>query len=121
MNEPASLQGQSFDCADPEARVRAIELAFDYRGDVTLQLLHGAELVGYLANRDFEAEQPFVEFHPATGEPPRRLPVDRIVRIAFTGVDTASGKSWENWLRKVEEAKARGEIAELYPEAADLT
>jgi hypothetical protein len=44
----------------------------------------------------------------------------QIAALAFTGRDTAAGKSWEAWLRKYWEKKAAGEknIA-LTPEKLD--
>jgi hypothetical protein len=32
-----------------------------------------------------------------------------IAALAFTGRDTAAGKSWEAWMKKYVEKKARGE------------
>ena len=34
---------------------------------------------------------------------------DEIARLAFTGRDTAAGKSWETWVKKYRERKAAGE------------
>ena len=33
----------------------------------------------------------------------------QITRLAFTGRDTAAGKSWETWVKKYNEKKAAGE------------
>jgi len=48
------------------------------------------------------------------------IPYSDIAALAFTGRDTAAGKSWEAWVRKYWEKKAAGEkdIA-LEPEALE--
>lgn len=119
LSESADLQGRRFDCAAPAVLRQAVELAFDYRGDITVELADGAALVGYLSNRDLDATDPFIEIYPATGDAPLRIGARRIAAIEFSGVDTAAGKSWEAWLARVAEAETQGEIAELYPESLD--
>jgi hypothetical protein len=37
------------------------------------------------------------------------IPYSDIAALAFTGRDTAAGKSWEAWVRKYWEKKAAGE------------
>ena len=119
--------GQGFDWQgdDPLERAAVIEAAFDYRGDVTLSLRSGEELAGYLANRDSQAEEPFVEVFPAAGGDRQRVAFDEICGVSFTGRDTASGKSWESWVRRwkaKQEARSRGEdIGEigLFPDPLD--
>jgi hypothetical protein len=120
---PASYaQGYRWEGDDPEVLARAIEAAFDYRGDVTLLLRSGGELSGYLSNRNGAAPEPFLELFPAAGGPMRRLLYRELRGIAFTGRDTAAGKSWETWLKKYQAkkaAEARGEAVEslgLFPE-----
>ncbi len=100
----------------------AIELAFDYRGDVTIGLMSGESVVGYLFNREMNGPDSWVELFPTGRSDIRRLRCDDVVTIAFSGPDTASGKSWEAWVakkdseRKTEadrvaaEAKARGHL-----------
>ncbi|HJT20212.1 MAG TPA: hypothetical protein VJ746_07065 [Nitrospira sp.] len=99
----------------------AIELAFDYRGDVTLELNSGESILGYLFNRQAGSD-PYIEVFPADSEGARRISYGEIVAIAFTGEDTANGKSWETWVSKKEserlaeservaaDAKARGHL-----------
>ena len=68
-----------------------IEAAFDYRGDVTVTLAGGEQVVGFLFNRDLRpAREPhFVElFLPAGGR--RKVEVARIESIALTGRDHAA-------------------------------
>jgi len=102
-----------------------VEAAFDYRGDVTLTLAMGPKLVGYVCNREASAAEPHLTLLPADGAGPVRVAYAEIRDVAFTGRDTASGKSWEAWVRKYEEKKAarrRGEKVEsvgLFPEPLD--
>jgi len=85
-----------------------VDLAFDYRGDVTLELRDGGALVGYLFNRDREASTPYVQVVGADGAS-RTIPYAEIGRVRFTGRDTAAGTSWEAWkARKAAEKSAGG-------------
>lgn len=100
----------------------AIEQAFDYRGDVTLELKSGRIVEGYVSNRDRFAPEPFLEMYPKGDAEMQRIPYSEIISVAFTGRDTASGKSWEAWVAKKEaqrraeadlaaaEARARGHL-----------
>jgi hypothetical protein len=107
----------------------AIDAAFDYRGDVTLLFRDGGELEGYVFNRDAKAQQPFLQIFPASGAAARIVLYQDLRGIAFSGRDTASGKSWESWLKKYQARKAaeaqgespqeRTESFGLYPEALD--
>lgn len=118
-------QGFRWEGDDAEALRTVLEAAFDYRGDVTLRLRDGGELTGYLSNRDQEAPEPYVMLLPADGGPRQRVLYSAICGVAFTGRDTAEGKSWQNWLRRYQarkEAEARGERVEavdLFPESLD--
>ena len=97
-------------------RRAAVDAAFDYRGDVTLTTSDGRTLSGYVSNRDFDASEPFLEIIAVDWQSPQKVPIDRVTGVSFTGVDTAAGKSWDLWLKKVAEAEAQGKIAELYPD-----
>ena len=115
-------QGSRYQGDDPEILAEALEAAFDYRGDVTLSLQSGEVVQGYLSNRNRKPPEPYVEVMPADGSDRRRIPYQAIRGVAFTGRDTAAGKSWETWLRKYnakKEAEARGEKTEplgLFPD-----
>lgn len=115
----ASLQGWSNAFDTPEAKWQAIEIAFDYRGDITLSLAGGEELIGFLFNRDLECDAPFVEVFPKGDEQARRIAVSDIVGLELSGADPAAGRTWDAWLQKVAQAEASGKIAELYPEESD--
>lgn len=97
-----SLEGRVFRPATAQETEEAVDLALDYRGDVTLELTSGESIVGYLFNRDARCQDPWVEVFPAGKPAPRKIPYGVIATIAFTGEDTASGKSWEAWASKKE-------------------
>ncbi|MGH7356151.1 MAG: hypothetical protein ACRELS_16430 [Candidatus Rokuibacteriota bacterium] len=84
-----------------------VDLAFDYRGDVTIELADGGTLVGYLFNRDREASPPYVEVVGADGAS-RTIPYAEIRVVRFTGRDTAAGTSWQAWKERKAAAKAAG-------------
>ncbi|HMH49054.1 MAG TPA: hypothetical protein VK548_02395, partial [Candidatus Acidoferrum sp.] len=73
---------------------------FDYRGDVTVVRQDGAEIVGYLFNRNAEVSRRFVQMFDRAGDGPLTIPYGEIRSIRFTGKDTAAGKSYEAWLRR---------------------
>ena len=77
-----------------------VEGAFDYRGNVTVVLRDGTELVGYLFNRNADVPEPFVQMFDRAGDGPFTIPYAEIRTIRFTGKDTAAGKSYEAWLRR---------------------
>ena len=77
-----------------------VERAFDYRGDVTVVRRDGAEVVGYLFNRNGEAAEPFVQMFDRAGDGPLTIHYAEIRAILFTGKDPAAGKSYEAWLRR---------------------
>jgi hypothetical protein len=97
-----SLEGRIFRPASHRELAEAVELAFDYRGDVTLELQTGEIVFGYLFNRDSMDPDSWIEVFPANHPAPRRIAYRDIATIAFTGEDTANGKSWETWISKKE-------------------
>jgi hypothetical protein len=108
-----SLEGRVFKPASPSDIAEAVELAFDYRGDVTLELTSGESVAGYLFNRQVTGANPSIEIFPADNPAPRAIAYSAIASIAFTGEDTANGKSWESWVSKKEsERRAESERVE---------
>ncbi len=106
------LQG-SVPALDSEADVRrAVEQAFDYRGDVAITTRGGRRIEGYLFDRRADSpvlDECILRMLPADAAEKVCIPYADIARIEFSGRDTASGKSWETWVRKYSEKKARGE------------
>jgi hypothetical protein len=94
-----SLQGVVFEIHNDAERVEAIDKAFDYRGDVTLTLSNGP-LECFIFNRDASEKPPRIEVFVKGQEAPLVIPYSDIRAIAFTGRDTADGKSWAAWVSK---------------------
>ncbi|HZL68042.1 MAG TPA: hypothetical protein VFC15_18000 [Candidatus Limnocylindrales bacterium] len=106
-----------------EAELRdALEKAFDYRGDVTITRKDGSRVEGYLFDRRNgpTLDASVVRLIPQNSAQKISIPYSDIAALAFTGRDTAAGRSWEAWVRKYWERKAAGEkgIA-LEPEKLD--
>ncbi len=100
----------------------ALEEAFDYRGDVTITRKDGTRIEGYIFDRrnGSTLASSVVRLIPQNSPEKISIPYTEIAALAFTGRDTAAGKSWEAWVRKYWERKAAGEkgIA-LQPEALE--
>jgi hypothetical protein len=106
-----------------EAEIRTvIEKAFDYRGDVTITRKNGAETTGYLFDRRIgpTLATSVVRLMLATSSERPAIPYSEIAAIAFTGRDTAAGKSYEAWVKKYWEKRAKGEKnISIEPEALE--
>ena len=106
---------------EEELRV-ALEKAFDYRGDVTLTLKDNSKIEGYLFDRVTgpSLAASFVRLLPKDSTQKRQIAYADIAALAFTGRDTAAGKSWEAWVGKYWEKKASGEgDLNLQPESLE--
>jgi hypothetical protein len=114
--ETGSLEGRVFRPASRAELEEAIELAFDYRGDVTLELSSGIQLTGYVFNRTIDGSHSYLEVFPAGQVGATKVPYGEIRSLAFTGEDTASGTSWEAWVTK-KESERRADTARLVAEA----
>jgi hypothetical protein len=113
----ASLEGAVFTFQSEADRIEGIDKAFDYRGDVTLTLLN-EQVIGYMFNRNAKAVPPRVEVFIKGSDEPRIIPYADITAIAFTGKDTADGKSWDAWVNKKEsEREAEAERIRAESEA----
>ena len=108
-----SLEGRVFQPTSFAELVEAVELAFDYRGDITVSLKSGESLSGYLFNRQVSGSDSYLEVFPSASSDARHIRYDQIAAIAFTGEDTATGKSWETWIAKKDsERRAEGKRVE---------
>ena len=89
----------------------ALEKAFDYRGDVTITLKNETQVEGYIFDRQNgrTLADSRVRVMPKNGDAKIAIPYSEIQALAFSGRDTAAGKSWEAWLRKYWEKKTAGE------------
>lgn len=94
------LHGAVFRPNSERELLDAVELAFGYRGDMTLELKSRESVNGYLFNRVLDGPRSYVEIFQPGCSGPRRIPCREIHAFHFTGHDTASGESWEAWVRK---------------------
>ena len=111
-----SLEGRVFQPASFAELAEAVELAFDYRGDVTVSLKSGESLFGYLFNRQVSGSDSYLEVFPSDSAEAQRIRYDQIATIAFTGEDTATGKSWEAWVSK-KDSERKIEVERVAAEA----
>ena len=120
--EHEKLQGRVWQPSSEEELREGLEKAFDYRGDVTITRKDGTTVEGYIFDRRAAAtlSQSLIRLFPK-GEPVKlSIPYSEIASLAFTGRDTAAGKSWEAWLKKYWEKKRAGESnIELEPDTLD--
>ena len=105
------LQGKVWETATEEELREGLEKAFDYRGDVTIRLKNGAEVEGYIFDRrnGRTLADSCIRLFPKNDPNKITVPYSDIAGLAFTGRDTAAGKSWEAWLKKYWEKKHAGE------------
>lgn len=105
----------------PAETAEAIDLAFDYRGDVTVVLRSGESVAGYIFNRQDGGSRPSLEMFPSDSPIPRTISYHDVLSIAFTGEDTANGKSWEAWVNKKDsERRAEADRVEADARARGL-
>jgi hypothetical protein len=106
-----------------EAEIReALEKAFDYRGDVTITLKNGEKVEGYLFDRRSGSSlaDSFVRVIPTNAKTKVNVSYADIAALAFTGRDTAAGKTFDAWVKKYWEKKAAGEKnIQIEPEKLD--
>ncbi|MDZ4816463.1 MAG: hypothetical protein SGI71_09390 [Verrucomicrobiota bacterium] len=91
--------------ATPEL-LKSIEVGMDYRGDVTVDLLDGKSIEGFLFACDQKAAEPFIQMYLKGESLPIKIQVINLKEVRITGEDTAAGKSWEAWKAKQEAVKS---------------
>ncbi len=116
--ERASPAGLEVDASDPERLRQAIEAAFDYRGDVTIRTRAGESIAGYVYDRRAgpTLAGSVLRVIPADGGARVTLGYDQVASVAFTGRDTAAGRSFETWVRNYVRKKLAGESAGIEAE-----
>ena len=106
-----------------ETEVReALEKAFDYRGDITVTRKDGSKVEGYLYDRRTGAtlSDSVVRIMPSDRGSRVNIAYSDIAAIAFSGRDTAAGKTFDAWVKKYWEKKAAGEKnIQIEPEKLD--
>ena len=78
---------------------------------MTITRKDGSRVEGYIFDRRNGAtlEASVVRVIPRDSAQKISIPYSDIAALAFTGRDTAAGRSWEAWVRKYWEKKAAGE------------
>jgi hypothetical protein len=105
------LEGWVPELAGEEEVRQALEKAFDYRGDVTITRKDGSKVEGYIFDRRSgkTLADSAVRLFPKDADQKISIPYSDIAALAFSGRDTAAGKSFDAWVRKYWEKKAAGE------------
>jgi hypothetical protein len=117
-----NLEGWIPDVANEEDLRQALEKAFDYRGDITITRKDGSKVEGYLFDRRTgkSLSDSQVRLYPKNSNEKIAISYSDVAALAFSGRDTAAGKSWEAWMKKYAEKKARGDKdLSLHPESLD--
>ena len=116
------LEGWVPDLASNGEIQEAFDKAFNYRGDVTITRKDGSTLECFVFDRrpGKTLADSCVRVIPKASFEKLSIPYSEIAGLAFTGRDTAAGKSWEAWVRKYWEKKNAGETnIALAPEMLD--
>lgn len=109
--EKENLEGWIPSLASDTETFEALEKAFDYRGDITITRKDGSQVTGYLFDRRTGSSlaDSVVRIIPSSDHTKLTIPYGDIAALAFTGRDTAAGKSFDAWVKKYWEKKAAGE------------
>ncbi|HEY6351774.1 MAG TPA: hypothetical protein VI636_20440 [Candidatus Angelobacter sp.] len=116
------LEGWIPELATDDEVCAALEKAFDYRGDVTITRKDGTRIEGYIFDRRTgkTLADSVVRLYPRDSTRKMSISYADIAALAFSGRDTAAGKSFEAWVRKYWQKKMSGEKnIELKPETLD--
>src|SRR5437764_7880085 len=105
------LEGWIPELASEAEIAQALEKAFDYRGDVTITLKNGSKIEGYIFDRRSGTglTESIVRLYPKDSDQKISITYADIAVLAFTGRDTAAGRTWDAWIRKYWEKRAAGE------------
>lgn len=82
--------------------------AVDYRGDVTISLRDGSSHEGFIFNLEGDA----IDFFPSKGQEVQLISAGDVTDVEFSGRNFADGASWEAWVKRYSEQKARREAGE---------
>ena len=120
--EREQLEGWVPELAGEDEVRKALEKAFDYRGDITLTSKDGSKVEGYLYDRRTGATlaDSYVRIIPVNEKTRLNVAYSEIAALAFTGRDNAAGKTFDAWVKKYWEKKAAGEKnIQIEPEKLD--
>ncbi len=115
-------QGIVVDASDPDRLRDAVDLAFHYRGDVTVTCRStGREIDGYIFDR-VQGTTPadlVIRLIAPGGSERVAIRVDDIAQLRFSGRDAAEGKSFETWMKRYVKKKLAGEVASIESDPLD--
>ncbi|MFO0872825.1 MAG: hypothetical protein U0575_02485 [Phycisphaerales bacterium] len=114
----AISQGMIVEGADAATLAEALDLAFDYRGDVSVRLRDGRTVDGYIFDRR-RKPQPSIRMLPKDSDERLVLNDRDIVRLEVTGKDTAAGKTFESWVKRYVDSKLKGAKASIESDPLD--
>ena len=115
-HKPGSIEHTTLQCTDAASRQNALTTAFDYHGDITLDLNDGKKIVGFVFRYDENPGQVHLFVVHGKDSIPQIVPAENITAVHFTGEDTAFGKSWDDWTTKAEKERVK-EAARLARES----
>jgi hypothetical protein len=109
--ERENLEGWVPQLASDEDVRLALNKAFDYRGDVSITLKDGRKIEGYIFDRreGKTLSDSIVRLFPTGGDEKVSIRFSEIAALAFSGRDSAAGRSWEAWVRKYWQKRQAGE------------
>lgn len=99
-SHPKSWEGHRLRTDTNPALREAMQLASDYRGDVTIHLKTGEKVIGYVFDRQEEIPQPYIKLFLTDQAEPIIVKYHEIAEVEFSGEDMAFGRSWEDWAQK---------------------
>ncbi len=104
------------DGSDRELLRAAVRRAVDFRGDVTIHTRAGVAILGYAFDAQLDGAHECIRVLPPDSNTRTTVLLADIRTLAFTGKDAASGKSFENWIRRYAAKKLAGEVASIESE-----
>lgn len=106
-----NLEGWIPKLASEQEIREALEKAFDYRGDITITRKDGSKVEGYLFDRrsGTTLAESVIRLYPKDSNQKVTITYAEIAALAFSGRDTAAGKSFDAWIRKYWQKKSAGE------------
>lgn len=105
---------------DPDTLHASVRRAVDFRGDVTVTRADGSRVEGFAFDARIEGRPDDCIRLLSEGSVDRtEVPLSAIASIECTGKDAATGRSWENWIRRYAEQKLAGEAASIESEPLD--
>jgi hypothetical protein len=109
--ERENLEGWVPQLASDEDVRLALNKAFAYRGDVSIALKDGRKIEGYIFDRreGKTLNDSIVRLFPTGRDEKVSIRFSEIAALAFSGRDTAAGRSWEAWVRKYWQKRQTGE------------